>query len=642
MGLRFNYEKAKKMGYSDQEINQYLQSKQQQPAVQPVQPVQQEPEDQGFLSNLFSDAGSLIKGVASLPKVGLDVVTGKQKVEDVLQNVVEGTIDDYTKLVEDPLGEAYKRPLSTVLNVLPIAKVGSVASKAGKLGKAGEIINKVDDAARGTAGKVGNVISKPAKLADDVAGAIEKNLTNPKVKVDPQYASRVDALVDKRIKAGMSGSAEKMTQQMDEIYKKGAQELDAALAKSTVKLDRKGIETLYDENLLDTDFMPDQKGWMDRRAAALRKLDNVTNADGSVDIAKAEILRKEIDSGLHSAYKAREAGNAIPIGLQTKMAMADTLKKMIYESSDEVKYINERLSDLHKLSGGLVEKSKESFRLPVVNIPISTQPFQSFAAGTANAIRKGQQVGESVSSGVKQTAGKMNTVPVTVGGSFLDNLYQNPQSPDNGSGYPTPDDQGNINAGNGIQNTHNDANNTMSGTNSQAIGSNPFTAEKLAQAIAIDPKNRTTYQAIYEAYREQYKDTTPKPKSLSEGDKKFALAEQEASKALQVLEAGGVDSGKIAKFGSGFSEFFGTQDEATTAFKGQIATARTAARNALLGANMSDKEIESYLDAVFDYGQEPKILKARLRSFVNSMKDYREYIAGAPPITIQDGAAAAQ
>jgi hypothetical protein len=117
-------------------------------------------------------------------------------------------------------------------------------------------------------------------------------------------------------------------------------------------------------------------------------------------------------------------------------------------------------------------------------------------------------------------------------------------------------------------------------------------------------------------------------KKLSEGDKKFALAEQEASKALKILESGKATTGKIPAITSKFSEFFGTQDVNTTALKSQIATARTAARNALLGANMSDKELESYLDAVFSYSNEPAIIAQKLRSFIGSMKDYRTNISG--------------
>src|SRR3990167_252642 len=159
-----------------------------------------------------------------------------------------------------------------------------------------------------------------------------------------------------------------------------------------------------------------------------------------------------------------------------------------------------------------------------------------------------------------------------------------------------------------------------------------YTVEQLAKAYrrAIEAGATETAQQIkslYDmeaAYQKGNKEVT---KKYSEGDKKFLLAKNEATKAFGLLERG-VNTGKMAAVGSKVGEFFGTQAPATTAFKAQLATARTAARNALLGANMSDRELESYLDAIFSFSNEPKIIRQKLITFINSMQDYESSIAG--------------
>ena len=64
---------------------------------------------------------------------------------------------------------------------------------------------------------------------------------------------------------------------------------------------------------------------------------------------------------------------------------------------------------------------------------------------------------------------------------------------------------------------------------------------------------------------------------------------------------------------------FGVQDPDRTALRSKIATARTVARNALLGANMSEQELNSYLDAMFDINRPTEILKQKLQTFIQDM-----------------------
>lgn len=158
-------------------------------------------------------------------------------------------------------------------------------------------------------------------------------------------------------------------------------------------------------------------------------------------------------------------------------------------------------------------------------------------------------------------------------------------------------------------------------------------AVAMIQDLGNGGKNITELKSISDAIDQAYGADKEKEtnKKYSEGDKKFLLAKNEATKAMDLLDKGTVTTGKLAAAKSGLEEFFGTQDPNTTGFKAQLATARTAARNALLGANMSEQELKSYLDAIFSYSNEPQIIKAKLQTFIKSMQDYEGSIAGNTP-----------
>lgn len=150
---------------------------------------------------------------------------------------------------------------------------------------------------------------------------------------------------------------------------------------------------------------------------------------------------------------------------------------------------------------------------------------------------------------------------------------------------------------------------------------------------AGDGKTAARLRTMYEdevAYQKQNKTDTKTPK-LSEGDKKFAFAGAEARKALTALDTiPELPVGPIS--GSGLMQksrqLSGNQSNAESNFLSKVAIARTAARNALLGTNMSDKEIQSLLEFTFDASLPREVLRQRIDSFIDSMETYMETIAG--------------
>lgn len=123
----------------------------------------------------------------------------------------------------------------------------------------------------------------------------------------------------------------------------------------------------------------------------------------------------------------------------------------------------------------------------------------------------------------------------------------------------------------------------------------------------------------------------PKPFKMTEGDKKFALAGQLAQNALGLLESGQVQTGKVSDAVGGIQRFFGTEDPTQTEYRSQIALARTAIRNAMLGANMTEREMTSLEAFIPEFTDEPEQAKAKLRSFIKTIGMYTETARGNEP-----------
>lgn len=108
-------------------------------------------------------------------------------------------------------------------------------------------------------------------------------------------------------------------------------------------------------------------------------------------------------------------------------------------------------------------------------------------------------------------------------------------------------------------------------------------------------------------------------RKLTDKQRGYVGAAQIGEEMLGLLGSGNTSTGPIAGRLSNVASKFGIEDPEQTALRSKIATARTVARNALLGANMSDQEINSYLDAMFDINQPTEILRQRLQTFIEDM-----------------------
>lgn len=109
---------------------------------------------------------------------------------------------------------------------------------------------------------------------------------------------------------------------------------------------------------------------------------------------------------------------------------------------------------------------------------------------------------------------------------------------------------------------------------------------------------------------------------MTEKQSAFANAAKSGEYALNLLNSGQVESGFGQGVMGGFGERFGTNSSTQQDYRSTIAAARTLARNAMLGANMSPKELESLSALIPEYSDDPAIAKQKLTTFVRVMNQY--------------------
>ena len=151
-----------------------------------------------------------------------------------------------------------------------------------------------------------------------------------------------------------------------------------------------------------------------------------------------------------------------------------------------------------------------------------------------------------------------------------------------------------------------------------------------AQAL-LDQKVVKNLQDAYELapiYAEQYEGIpaqsigsfgTPKTATqlkITEKQRSYRNAADSAQQALDILNSGQANTGKIANIGNQFNEFFGIQPEGQTAYNAKLAAARTTLQNALLGANITDREFDTLSAAIPQLTDEPRIAKEKIKSFI--------------------------
>lgn len=201
-----NVDAAKKRGFSDQEIAAYMKKKKLQAGGDAHFAKIQPKSVGGFVSNVGRDIGENIQGIAAIPGVLGQILTGKTSLGEVGGAVGKGVFNEYKDLVTNPVDTAYNKPVSTVLDVLPFLQVAK-AGLVGKAGKASRAITSIDEAANAS-----RTLSKGAKAARYTAPSLSEKTYLSNFVIPTKRAKDLRPLETARsmMKYGNSGSLEEI------------------------------------------------------------------------------------------------------------------------------------------------------------------------------------------------------------------------------------------------------------------------------------------------------------------------------------------------------------------------------------------------------------------------------------------------
>jgi|GEM_PF-4577840 len=184
MAKYFDVEGARNAGYTDQEIQSHMASKNLVPKFSVG----------GFAGNVGRSAvgfgKNILTAIPNLYKMGKNVVTGEQSVGDIGRAIVQSYKDRYGGW-DEIARTAYFDPVGTLADVSAVAGAVGGAAKLGGFGKVSSVANKVSRATDPlrVAGKATSVLTKPAQnlfakvdvpdMLDDASSALAKKSLRP-------------------------------------------------------------------------------------------------------------------------------------------------------------------------------------------------------------------------------------------------------------------------------------------------------------------------------------------------------------------------------------------------------------------------------------------------------------------------------
>lgn len=510
---------------------------------------------------------------------------------------------------QQPIKETGRTVAGLASYGIPFGLGGNIVTKgvlpgavSGGLFETGQPGTGMKEIQRGAAlgGVTGGLLSGIGTLLGKLKGAgtsMRGGVVKPKVPATPKFAQAERELVEEAGQLGLKGSARGQGRKLGDLFTQASDDLQRAIGQSDV--------TIEASSLVD-DF-----------TKAVKRVTNIERGTGKTNyqfwksrIGSGKLGSKELGElyqkllpEVGRVFKKQALGT--PLTAKEKVAMElYTLVGNALKQDKSISGLLSKMSTMHKLAPGLKKSAEQAgVRLPLYGkIKATGQPTQWLQ----DLLGRGMQTAGRATGGISPATAQLSSLLAAsqAGGGRQQQTMPTTTTPltgllsqQQGISEMMPQQQPIQQPVGGLQQL--------------------LTPDVVAMAhLTLDPKEAKKIASAAESF------AGGADEDVTDFQKKLTYAKNAALEAHNTLNTYNLQTGKIAAITSLAEEFAGTQDPAVTQLKSQMAIARTMARNALLGSQMTDKEINSMLDFVFDFKQEPAIFNARLQSFINLLDNF--------------------
>jgi hypothetical protein len=653
MRYQFDINKAIAAGYTPEQANQYMaaqQAKGKQYDALPATPAEMNAQNQqgGHWTDILPIAGAI--GGSFLP--GLGTIAG---------GAVGAGIGALAKHAFDEK------------EGLDIADVGKEAALGGVGGVVGKGIGAVG----------GKVLSKMKGVSgsfDDAAKGLKQGTRQIKQPASVFGADKEKAINKTLDKYAFRGTAQQQYESLEPTMQKIEGEIQKLIIKNpTLSASKEEIKKSFLTNLKSSLRSKDLT-----EAQAIKEIDgyltDLLKASGgtgkftNIPIGTLRNLKKLVNEDYGPAYAIMERGGALTPRQKVIVAAWGSLDDAVKNVSPEIKDLLVDESNLYRAARSLsgARSNPPTLRVGGTSVPqVVTQGIRDVgAAGAGTASKVLSKVPGQLPSIQNQAVGQ-SVVRLPFAGSGMEptlnngeyNGQNNPQnngnpqySQNNTAGYgqhmpeiipqalPQSQDPGflpgetpqqwtqRMQGGQSTQQSMSLPENpqdAMLGTlNPYGASPEKLYAKYIEALSAGDKGNAALLKQMWEDETEYQKANVVKPKPQNAKQQSFASAGQAAEQALSLLESGSVSTGIGQGFLGGIGEKTGMNSQTQQQYRSTVALARTAARNAMLGANMSEKELESMSAFIPEFNDAPNIAKTKLQTFVTLMNQFSQNFEG--------------
>lgn len=620
-------------GEFDESIYEQVGQQSTQQQTVPSVPTQQIP---SFLQNVGTDTKNILNGLLNLPKTALDAGVARATRGESMDpislltaggvTVGKGMVNEYNQLLGEPLKggdvldrilkRAYEKPVTTTLDVLPGVsllkklKGGQVASTASKAPVAENIIQKVGKSMKQ---KAAPIYTKPS-----IYGA----------SVESKIRSTLDDL-------GVTGTAGDQYTKLEPAMKALSSKIDDALTTNPQTATFSNIVDNFKKNIKDlqrTKVMGNSQAITEVKGY-LKDLANLKEGD-VIPVQKLFALKKIVNKDYASVADKLERGTPLTPREHIISAARQTLDDVISTKNPEVKSLTVQQSRLYEAAPSLSSARKT---VPTTRLAGTTIPGGVVSKALDLTGRKIEGLGNVIQGGtqsVKNASGNLSNILSKAGilGPFVSSQSSGEQPLNNilNSADKNVDNRRNQPYGD----TSKDQSQPNLKSQEEHINETiPQEASRIEEAIqkitqlefadmASGGKNVAKLEVLRKALQDQVvKQAGPK---ITETQKKFSNASIAGQKALDLLNKGNIATGIGQDIVGGLGEKLGYNTQEQQQYRSTLALARTAVRNALLGANMTPKELESIKAFIPEFDDAPTTAKYKLETFIQLMKQFGE------------------